>query len=176
VCVGVGWRRAFCCQGNMVGVSEFQISGLTRDSRNARKANPSSPDESNVKVPGSGAGAVTVPPLKPLVLTEQVSEMVLSPAKVTSPVDAKSLPQLSVTPVVVMLVPARTFPKNVPERVAELLISQNTPASAASKSPGVITTDPEEVSALPMKTQLGSVTSRVFVRVRVPVKSAAEIL
>ena len=142
-------------------------------------ATPRSPVASNVKVPGSGTGDVTVPPLKPLALAEQVSEMVLLPAKVTSPVDAKSLPQLSVTPVVVMLVLARTFPKNVPERVAEPeeppVITQNTPASASSKSPGAVTTDPEEVSALPMKTQLGSVTSRVFVRVRVPVKSAAEI-
>jgi len=60
-----------------------------------------------------------VPPFKPLMLAEQVLEMVLSPAKVTSPVDAKSLPQVSVTPVVVMLVPARTFPNITPERVAE---------------------------------------------------------
>jgi hypothetical protein len=120
---------------------------------------------------------VTVrPPLKPLVLSEQVLEMVLSPAKVTSPVDAKSLPQVSVRPVVVMLVLARTFPNITPERVAELPISQYTPASAASKRLGAIITTPEDVSELPMKTQLGWVTLRVFVRVRVPVKSAAPIL
>jgi len=78
-------------------------------------------------------GVTVRPPLKPLVLpplvlAEQVLEMVLVPAKVTSPVDAKSLPQVSVTPVVVMLVLARTFPNITPERVAELLISQYTPA------------------------------------------------
>jgi hypothetical protein len=116
------------------------------------------------------------PPLKPLVLAEQLLEMVLSPAKVTSPVDAKSLPQVSVTPVVVILVLARTFPNITPERVAELPISQYTPASAASKRPGAIATTPEDVSELPMKTQLGWVMLRVFVRVRVPVKSAAPIL
>jgi hypothetical protein len=119
---------------------------------------------------------VTVrPPLKPLVLAEQALEMVLSPAKVTSPVDAKSLPQVSVTPVVVMLVLARTFPNITPERVAELPISQYTPALVASR-PGANLTTPEEVSELPMKTQVGLLTKAVFVRVRVPVKSAAPIL
>jgi hypothetical protein len=99
---------------------------------------------------------VTVrPPLKPLALKEQVLEMVLLPAKVTSPVDAKSLPQVSVTPVVVMLVLARTFPNITPERAAELPISQYTPALAASKRPGAVATTPEEVSELPMKTQVG---------------------
>jgi hypothetical protein len=101
---------------------------------------------------------VTVrPPLKPLVLAKQVFEMVLSPAKVTSPVDAKSLPQVSVTPVVVMLVLARTFPSITPERVAELPISQYTPALVASR-PGANLTTPEEVSELPRKTQVGLVT------------------
>jgi hypothetical protein len=94
------------------------------------------------------------------VLAEQVLEMVLLPAKVTSPVDAKSLPQVSVTPVVVMLVLARTFPNITPERVAELPISQFTPALAASKRPGAIATTPEDVSELPMKTQFGWVTLR----------------
>jgi hypothetical protein len=74
-----------------------------------------------------------------------------------------------------MLVLARTFPNITPERVAELPISQNTPALAASKRPGAIATLPEEVSELPMKTQVGFLMSRVFVRVRVPVKLAAPI-
>jgi hypothetical protein len=162
--------------------------------RKVRKTIASSPNESNANVPGSGTLTeeggtpppltttvppppdVTVrPPLKPLVLAEQVLEMVLLPAKVTSPVDAKSLPQ-SVTPVVVMLVLARTFPNITPERVAELPISQYTPALAASKRPGAIATTPEDVSELPMKTQLGWLMLRVFERVRVPVKSAAPIL
>jgi hypothetical protein len=166
-----------------------------RGLRKVRKTIASSPNESNANVPGSGTLTevggtpppltttvppppdVTVrPPLKPLVLAEQVLEMVLLPAKVTSPVDAKSLPQVSVTPVVVMLVLARTFPNITPERVAELPISQYTPALAASKRPGAIATTPEDVSELPMKTQFGWVTLRVFVRVRVPVKLAAPIL
>ena len=113
-----------------------------------------------------GAPATVRPPLKPFVplpsdppsvsLLVQAVEMVLS-SNVTAPVDAKSLPQLSVAPVfAVMLAVARIFPSNdVPvPRVAEQPTSQYTPSPEPEGSKTFTTELLAVVSELPIKENL----------------------
>ena len=118
-----------------------------RNVRNVSKTIASSTDETNANVLGSGtAPTIGVPPLKPLLLSAQVSETKfgvpvvvagLFPANVTAvpaAVSVNALPQVICAPgSKAISVPAKIFPWNalLSPRVAWVPTSKYTPAAAA---------------------------------------------